>query len=113
MALPSKPKRGRPRMREQSVWFGMKMSLDERNAIKRRARSRGTTMSGYLRDLIDRDVPLKPKKTERRLTGQELMALPAVEAARRLEAAAKLAAPDYEEGGALRIFEADDSFIEY
>ncbi len=48
-----------------------------------------------------------------RLSGRELLELPRAEAARRLERAAKLAAPDYESGGDLRIFEANDPIIEY
>ena len=90
MARQPKPKRGRPRMRERSVWFGMKLSEMERDSIKRRARSQGKTMSSYIRTLIDRDVAPMPAK--KRLTGKELMALPQKERHRLLAKQAKSAA---------------------
>jgi hypothetical protein len=60
----------------------------------------------------------KSKKTDKvsmkkRLTGAELLALPAEERGRILEEAAKKAAPYYEEGGELRFFEVEEPYHEY
>ena len=112
MAKTLKPKRGRPRMRERTVWYGMKLSEEERATIKRRAASQGKSSARYLLDLVKKDSEKLPQK-KRRLTGAELLALPAKEQERLLREAAKKARKDYEEGGALRIFEANDPILEY
>jgi len=99
-------------MRESSVSLGIRMSPGERDLIKHRARSEGKSMSNYLRSLAGLGTAAHPKLKEHRLSGRELLELPRAEASRLLQRAAKLAAPDYESGGALRIFDADDPYIE-
>ncbi len=52
--------------------------------------------------------PAKPK----RLSGSELLQLSPKEASRLLKPASRRAAKDYEESGPLRIFEANDLFLD-
>ena len=112
MAKSVKPKRGRPRMRESTVWYGMKLSEEERATIKRRAASQGKSSAKYLLDLVKNDTE-KPPVKKRRLTGAELLALPTEERSRLFNEAMKKARKDYEEGGALRIFEVEEPYHEY
>jgi hypothetical protein len=107
-----KRKPGRPRMRERTVWYGMKLSEEERATIKRRAASQGKSAARYLLDLVKKDTD-KPLKKKKRMTGAELLALPAKERSRLFREAAKKARKDYLPGGALRIFDANDPIIEY
>jgi hypothetical protein len=99
-------------MPERTVWYGMKLSEEERATIRRRAASQGKSSARYLLDLVEKDSD-KPPVKKRRLTGAELLALPAKESNRLFREAAKKAAPYYKEGGELRIFEANDPIIEY
>jgi thymidylate synthase ThyX len=99
-------------MPERTVWYGMKLSEEERATIRRRAASQGKSSARYLLDLVEKDTE-KPPVKKRRLTGAELLALPAKEQDRLLFEAAKKARKDYLPGGALRIFEANDPILEY
>lgn len=107
-----KPKRGRPRMRERTVWYGMKLSEDERTTIKRRAASQGKSAARYLLDLVKQDTK-EPPAQKKRLSGAELLALPPKEQDRIFRKAVKKAQKDYEVGGALRFFDVEEPYHEY
>ncbi len=105
------PKRGRPRIHNNPVWFGMKISLEERELIKKFAKEQGTSASRAIMEMVTKSVE-EVKKPKTRLTAVEMMKLPMTERSKLLRTQAKLAEDLYKPGSDL-IFPDDQEFVEY
>ncbi|MEP7234002.1 MAG: hypothetical protein ABI778_01780 [Ignavibacteriota bacterium] len=103
------PKRGRPRIHDNPVWFGMKISLDERELIKKFAKERGTSASRAIMEMVAKSVEgeAKPKA---RLSAVEMMKLPMAERNQILRAQAKKAEWIYKNDKDIVLPENDDYF---
>ncbi len=111
MAQQKKPKRGRPRMRETTTTFGMKLSPRERELIRRRAARAGKSASRYLLDLVAKDSEAM-QPVRQAPSAIELMQLPAEDRRKLLSQQAKIAAPYYRNDPDLN-FEIYDDILEY
>jgi hypothetical protein len=85
------PKRGRPRKHEANLWFGMKVTAEERQKIKTLAMLEGKSATKAILDLIERSINHRTGK----LTPMEIMQLPEGDRRRLLEAQAKKAVKLY------------------
>jgi hypothetical protein len=84
-------RRGRPRKHAANLWFGMKVTAEERQKIKTLAMLEGKSATKAILDLIERSVNHRTGK----LTPMEIMQLPEAERKHLLEAQAKKAAKLY------------------
>lgn len=102
-------KRGRPRMYEEFVYFGMKITPQERQRIKMLAAREGKPASRAIIELINNALEVEQP---RQLTACDLMKLLPAERRRILQEQAKKAAKFYRENPDL-IMDGDDEIVEY
>jgi hypothetical protein len=104
-------KRGRPRIHNNPVWFGMKISLKERELIKKFAREKGTSASRAIMEMVANALKTEPK-LKQRMTASDMLKLPMAERNRLLRAQAKKAEWIYKNDSDL-LFPDNQDIIEY
>lgn len=105
------PKRGRPRIHNNPVWFGMKISLEERELIKKFAKDQGKSASRAIMEMVAESIGgiEKPKS---RLSIREILKLSSSQRNKLLHAEAKKAEWIYKNDRDL-IMSQNDDILEY
>jgi hypothetical protein len=93
LSTSSAKKRGRPRQYEDNIWFGMKVTPEERQRIKTLAALEGKSATRMILDMVNKRFNYKTGH----LTSREIMQLSEEDRNRILEAQAKKARTIYRE----------------